>query len=65
MRRGERCVSQYRLYCLNDHGRFAKSHEIEARDDEDALAKARAMKLPVRCELWSGNRLVAELPAFR
>jgi hypothetical protein len=56
-------VSQYRLYCLNEQGRFTKSHEIEARDDADALAKAREMKLPVACELWNRNRLVAELPA--
>jgi hypothetical protein len=54
-------MAEYRLYCLNDHGGFTKAHEIEARDDEDALAKARAMKLPVECELWSGDRLVKKL----
>ena len=54
-------MSEYRLYCLDDHGRFTKSHEIEAKDDDDALAKARAMKLPVVCELWTRNRLVKTL----
>jgi len=58
-------MSEYRLYCLNDHGKFTKSHEIEAADDADALDKAREMKLPVACELWNRNRLVAELPAHR
>jgi hypothetical protein len=58
-------MPEYRLYCLNDHGRFARAHEIEARDDEDALAQARAMKLPVECELWNRNRLVAKLPPFK
>jgi hypothetical protein len=56
-------MAEYRLYCLNNHGRFTKAHEIEASDDEDALAKAHAMKLPVKCELWNHHRLVAELPA--
>jgi hypothetical protein len=34
-------MPQYRLYCLNDHGGFATSREIEARSDADALALAR------------------------
>jgi len=50
---------------LDDRGRFTKSHEIEADDDEDALAKARAMKLPVVCELWTRNRLVKKLPPHK
>ena len=56
-------MSQYRLYCLNHQGNFTNSHEIEAADDPQALAKARAMKLPVPCELWARERLVAKLPA--
>jgi hypothetical protein len=58
-------MSEYRLYCLNDQGKFTKSHEIEAADDADALGKARKMKLPVACELWNRQRLVAELPPHR
>lgn len=58
-------MSEYRLYCLNDDGRFTKSHEIEAKGDADALAKARSMKLPVICELWNRNRLVATVPAHQ
>jgi hypothetical protein len=55
-------MAEYRLYCLNDHGGFAASHEIEARSDADALAQARALKLDVVCELWNRNRLIAKLP---
>ena len=55
-------MSEYRLYCLNDHGKFTKSHEIDASDDDDALAQAQAMKLPVLCELWARDRFVAKLP---
>ena len=56
-------MPQYRLYCLNDQGRFTKSHEINASDDADAVEKARAMKLAVVCELWNHERIVAKLPA--
>ena len=54
-------MSQYRLYCLNDAGRFSKSHEITAASDDGALAKARELKLPVACELWERDRLVGKL----
>lgn len=55
-------MPEYRLYCLNDHGGFTRSLEIEAKSDEDALAQAREMKLDVACELWNRGRLVAKLP---
>jgi hypothetical protein len=58
-------MSEYRLYCLDERGRFTNSHEIEASDDDDALAKARALKLPVVCELWNRNRLVTKLPPYK
>lgn len=58
-------MPEYRLYCVNESGRFASSHEIEAADDRQALAKARAMNLSVPYELWSRNRLIAKLPPDR
>lgn len=54
-------MPEYRLYCLNDRGNFSTSHEIEAIDDEEALAKADAMRLAVPCELWERARMVAKL----
>jgi hypothetical protein len=54
-------MPEYRLYCLNRHGGFSTSHEIEAKDDQEALARAEAMKLPVPCELWEHGRMVARL----
>ena len=56
-------MTEYRLYCLNEHGHFRDAHEITAGSDRVAVAKARELKVPVNCELWSGNRLVASLPA--
>jgi hypothetical protein len=55
-------MGEYRLYCLNEHGKFAKAHELEAASDSEAVEHAKAMKLPMKCELWNRNRLVAELP---
>ena len=52
---------EYRLYCLNDRGRFSKSHDIVADSDQQAIDKAEELKLPVKCELWQQSRLVATL----
>jgi hypothetical protein len=60
--KGEAWMGEYRLYCLNRQGKFTKSHEFEAESDSEALERSREMKLPVECELWSRNRLVAKLP---
>ena len=58
-------MADYRLYCLQGNGKFTAVHEIEADDDADALLKARAMKLPDKCELWLRSRLVAMLDGCR
>lgn len=55
----------YRLFCIDGTGRFTMSHEIEAADDAEALAKARDMKLSVKCELWQRGRMVAVLDPSR
>jgi hypothetical protein len=54
-------MAQYRLYCLNDRGGFSSSHDIEAADDSQALAKAKAMEIAGHCELWDHGRMVAKL----
>lgn len=54
----------YRLYCIDGSGKFTKAHDIRADDDDDALAIARDMKLPVKCELWERGRMVATLEVF-
>ena len=56
-------MRDYRLYCLDDDGKFTKAHEISARDDCEALQIARDMKLSVNCELWERERRVAQLEA--
>ena len=58
-------MGEYRLYCIGDDGRFTKSDEIDAKDDDEALALSRKMKLPVKCELWERGRLMAKLSAHK
>jgi hypothetical protein len=55
-------MPEYRLYCQDRDGGFTKKHDFSANDDDDALAKAKGLKVAVKSELWEGNRLVAELP---
>ena len=54
-------MSDYRLFCIDGSGRFTMSHEFEAADDAEALGKAEAMRLSVKCELWQQGRMVAVL----
>jgi hypothetical protein len=56
-------MRQYRIYCLNEEGRFHKVEEISASNDAEALARAHALKHPGECEVWSGNRLVGKVAA--
>ena len=56
-------MPEYRLYCLDGANRIARAETVSAANDEDAIAIARAMKLPAKCELWHRDRLVARIPA--
>lgn len=55
-------MPQYRIYCLNQEGRFSKAFDVEAADDAAALAEARALDHPNDCEVWNGGRLVGTVP---
>jgi hypothetical protein len=57
-------MSDYRLYCLDAAGRISFAEWIIAKDDDEAIAKARGLKRDLRkCEVWHDNRLVASLDA--
>ena len=57
-------MPSYRLYCLDGAGRITGAAElIEASDNEVAIAAARALRKPSKCEVWLGRRLVATIPA--
>ena len=56
-------MPEYRLYCLDGANKITRAEGISAESDEQAIARARALKLPVKCELWQRDRLVARIPA--
>ena len=56
-------MKDYRLYCLDGTRRIMHPADvIKADSDEQAVAQAKALALPVECELWQGRRLVATIP---
>jgi hypothetical protein len=53
-------MASYRLYCLDGGGKIGFADWIEAENDQDALAQARALKSGARrCEIWEAGRMVA------
>lgn len=59
-------MSGYKLYCIDGSVKIGAAPEkIDAKNDDEAIALARAKKLSVRCEVWASYRLVARIPAHR
>jgi hypothetical protein len=57
-------MASYRLYCLDGDGRISLAEWIDASDDDDAMRQAHDLKLhSLKCEIWQGTRLVANLDA--
>lgn len=54
-------MADYRLYCLDGAGKISRVEVITASDDDEALAAARAIDHPMRCELWLRDRCIAEI----
>ena len=55
----------YRVICFDAAQHLVTSDFIEAASDEEAIAKAEAAGFGTKCEIWDGNRLVAELESER
>ena len=56
-------MADYKLYCLDRNGRITRRHDIVSEDDAAAIETGRTIAPTVSCELWSGTRKVALLPA--
>lgn len=56
-------ASDYRLQCKDEAGTSFTTEWLDAKSDDEAIVLARSRKLHGQCELWSGNRLVATIPA--
>jgi hypothetical protein len=55
--------SKYRAYWLEGAGKFLNVDWIDAANDEQAVAAARANIQSSKCEIWDGRRLVKKFEA--
>lgn len=51
----------YRYYCLDGTGHLHPTEWISAASDKDAVAQVQAKHPDGKCEIWQGQRLVAQL----
>lgn len=51
----------YRICCFDAALKILSADLIEAASDEDAIAQAEAAGFGTHCEIWEGDRLVAQL----
>ena len=56
-------MAQYRMYFVDQSGRFRWPYDLSARGDDDALSMAHAAQymcaeVPVAVELWNGARKI-------
>ncbi len=58
-------LESYRYYCLNGVGHLQSAEWFEAESDENAIAQIAALHPEELCEIWQGDRLVAELSPTR
>jgi hypothetical protein len=57
-------MTTYRLYKLDEAGKFNVSEQFEAADDSEAMTLARAREHPFMCEVWLARRLVGRFSPF-
>ena len=58
-------LPNYRLYRLDGAGKIVSAEWVDAADDAAAEQHARDRDLPVTCEMWERNRLVARVEPQR
>ena len=51
----------YRICSFDAALNIVSAELVKAADDQDAIAKAQASGSGSKCEIWDGDRLVAEL----
>ena len=55
----------YRAYYFDAKQRILTADWVKADTDEQALADVQAGEFGTKCEIWDGQRLVAQLEAER
>ena len=58
-------MPEYRIYTIADDGRVWSAEDIEYRNDQDAIQKARRIIHGHDVELWERGRFIARLPGRR
>ena len=53
----------YRLYKLDEDGKFAAAEALDAADDDEAMKTARATGHAFACEVWLARRLIGRVLA--
>ena len=53
----------YRLYRLDEAGKFAPGEAMHPDDDDEAMVKARAAGHAFTCEVWLARRLIGRVVA--
>lgn len=53
----------YRIYCFDAANKVVTADWLEAASDKAAIALAEAQGFGTKCEIWDGDRLVAQLEA--
>jgi hypothetical protein len=51
----------YRIYTYDARMKSVSSELVEVLSDDEAIAEAEAAGFGSKCEIWEGNRLVAQL----
>ena len=54
-------MPSYRYYCLDGAGHLHGADWFDAASDEEAVAFVQEKHPDGRCEVWDGQRLVAEI----
>jgi hypothetical protein len=54
-------TGDYKLYCIGRDGHIERRHDYHAREDVDALDRAREICGPHEVEVWEGARFIARI----
>ena len=54
-------MADYRAYIVGRDGHFVRSEGFTARDDGEAIIKAKSLMVDLDIELWCGDRFILRL----
>jgi len=51
----------YRIYCYDSRSKILSAEWLDATTDEESIAESKALGFGSKCEIWNGDRMVAQL----